>query len=312
MKKFLILMMSLALVLAVVIGCSDDDENTPTDPNGLETGSLDDPELGLAQEALYNADDFSGELFTWMGFFIDSVLGEASQQSSSSSFVAKLASDSVFATYHDGSEYWYMYFRNIDTLFGNGVILDIITVTLYDSIQFLHSGDPVQWPDSSLLTGIINGAALVITTQNGFDDAFAAQNVTVVGAPGAIANKNDVTFNGTRTFEFGITDESGDCSLGLNATTTLTDLLMNIAYVDEGGCPEDGNLLHTATITIECTGDTTFSFSDTWTFDQTFDGDTIHVVVENSTTRWTFTDTCDVPIVTARPYAEIFDRIREK
>ncbi len=309
MKKIVVWMLALGLMVALVVGCGDDD--TPTEPNDLETGSLDDAEFVLAEEAFYGAEDFSDEMFFWMELFIDSIFWEASQQGGSSAYVDKPLADSIFATYHGSSQYWYLYFRAVDTTWGAGdVVEEIVTVILRDSMQFLHGTDPVQWPDTMLLTSVINGAGLSVSTMTGLGNAMATQNVTVVGAAGEIANHGDVTLDGTRTFTLVLVGEGGQCSVELDASATATEVAMNVAEMEEGGCPASGNLVHVATITIECTGDTTFTFSDTWTFDQTFFGDTIQVVVENSTTRWTFTDTCEVSGVT-RPYAELFARIRQ-
>ncbi|UCG62960.1 MAG: hypothetical protein JSV52_06680 [Candidatus Zixiibacteriota bacterium] len=310
MKKILILLLSLGVVLALVIGCSDDDG--PTEPNELLTGSTEDPEFVLAQEALFGAEDFSDEMFTWMEFFIDSVFGEAAQPSGSSAFTAKLLADTVWVTYHEDSEYWYLYFRHDDTTWVGDVVQEVTTLRLYDSIQFQHTGDPVQWPDSSALTAVVNGVTLLVTTMTGQGNAMATQAVTVAGAAGEIANHGDVVLDGTRTFALMLTGEGGQCSVDLEASATADDIALNIAASEEGACPESGNLVHVATITIECTGDTAFTFTDTWTFDQTFFGDSIKVVAENSTTRWTFTDTCDVVAGPTRPYAELFARIRER
>lgn len=312
MKKILILLMSLGLLLAMVMGCGDD-ETTPTEPEDLQTGSIDDPGFQLAQEAVDNAEDFSDEMFDRMERIIDSVFFMKSQLSAAGNAVTGSAADEVFLVYNEDSDYWFLYFEGEETIYGQGdVVEDIVTITLFDSIQFLHGLNPVQWPDSALLTGIANGAALAVTTQSGLGNANATQQVTIEGAPGEIAFAGDVILDGIRTFDLGLTNEGGSCVIALEATATATEIALNITDSEEGACPQSGNLVHVATISIECTGDTTFSFSDTWTFDQTFFGDTIQVVVENTTTRWTFTDTCDITGPAARPYAEIFARLREK
>lgn len=311
-KRILILLLSLGLVLAVVYGCSDDDG--PTEPNDLQTGSLDDPEFQLAQEAFFDAEDFSDEMFDWMELFIDSIFFEAAQQSSSSSFTAKLLADTIWVTYHEDSEYWYLYFRHDDTTWDGDAVQEVTTTRLYDSMQFLHGDVPQQWPDSNLLTGIANGALLTVGTLTGLGSATATQDITITGAAGELAHEGDVVLAGTRTFALGIVGEGGQCTADLEASATATAIALNIAASEEGACPESGRLVHVATIALACTGDTTFSFSDTWRFDQTFYGDSIKVVVENSTTRWTFTDTCDVIVLAApaRPDSELIARLRER
>lgn len=76
------------------------------------------------------------------------------------------------------------------------------------------------------------------------------------------------------------------------------------------GCPSSGTLRHTGAINMSCTGDTTLTHNDHWSIIQTFDGTMIHVVVENSTTRWEYNEICGGAVVSENRMPAITDRLR--
>ncbi len=312
MKRLILLAIMLGLALTFVIGCSDDDEDAiPTTPTILEQGSLDDADFVAAQEALFGAEDFGDSLFVWMEECMERVESDPDNPANAGKVVPTMAaSDPVIITYHDGSQYWYIYIQSVDTIYGQGqTITDILTFVLEDSIRFLHGSTVVQWPDSDLLTRVNNGALMTVTTQSGLGNATAAQNVSVVGE---IVARGDVTIDGSLSVNFSVSGPGGACSASLAATATADDIVLNMTEADDGGCAQSGHMAHIGTLALECTGDDTLSYSERWTFDQTFYGDSTLVVVENSTTRWTFTDTCDVSGPVTKPYEDLLAAVRRR
>ncbi len=310
MKKLILFAVLIGLVLSVVIGCSSDDDDSPVTPITKEDGSLDDFEFMAAAEAYYSAEGMSDMMLGWIDVLIDTVFEDsASLSSSGKPFVITATSDSVYATYHSNSQYWYFYARAVDTSYGQGQeIEDIATFFLEDSIQFLHGTTPVQWPDSTLLTGIKNGAVLNIDSEADQVGLAAGQLITLTGD---IVYRGDITLVGSQYFELDIYAAGDDtCNLSLDMATTANAIQGNLTVMDNEGCPTSGSLSNSGVIAISCTGDTTFSFTDNWTIAETFYGDSAVVVFENTTTRWTFTDYCDGGGIITKPLADLMAALK--
>ncbi|MEW6413244.1 MAG: hypothetical protein AB1483_12360 [Candidatus Zixiibacteriota bacterium] len=306
MRKLILFAVIIGLALSVVVGCGDDDD-TPTTPIVKDDGELNDPEFLAALEAYYTAGSMSDMMLGWIDILIDTVFEDSALLSASGKpIVITATSDSVYGTYHSTSNYWYFYASAVDTIFGQGqVVEDIVTFLLEDSIQFLHGTTPVQWPDSTLLTAIKNGVAL--TLDSGEGDLTAGQFLTLTGD---IVMRGDVTLTGSRSFDMAIYDESDDtCTLTLDMTTTASSIEGNLTVLEEGGCPSAGSLTNAGIIGINCSGDSAWSFNDNWVVTETFYGDSSVVVFENTTTRWTFTDYCESGITT-KPLADIMAAIK--
>jgi len=289
MKKLLKagLLAALVLSLLIAVGCDEDDEGA-TGSTDKQVGDLNNPEFLQVQAALEDADEFSGLMFEAVLFAIDTILFEAGQGSSGRTYPGKhltsTEADSVLLTYHETSQYWYLYSSSQITA-GD----DTLTMVTTDSIQFLHLDGPVQWPDSSLLIGVNNGVYLSMMSSGG-EHIIAGQLLTVMGE---ILTDGDITMNGNQVFDVLLANDVDSCSLDLNLTTTATNVVLNIEHVDSSGCPSSGVLQQHGTIAIACTGTPSVSYSDTWTITQTFTGDDMYTVVaENSTTRWTYSGSC--------------------
>ncbi|UCD62914.1 MAG: hypothetical protein JSW34_09135 [Candidatus Zixiibacteriota bacterium] len=291
MRRVILIGLALGLMAAFVVGCGDDDE-TPT-TSTKDTGDLSDPTYVVVEGAFTESEAVADELWAWLEGLMDTVFTDSANLASGKYPPAVAAADSVSLAYHANTQYWYLYIRHIDTTFGQQqAVQEIVTFVLHDSVQFVHGTAAVQWPDSSLLTRINNGVLLTVNTMTGVGSMTAAQNVNVVGAPGEIVDRGDVVLNGTRSYDFNVTDQANNCSIDIDITGTANDVGMNLTVIDAGGCPNSGVLTHNGTIAIECTGDNTVSFSDTWVITQTFHADSYDIVVENSTTRWATTETC--------------------
>jgi len=274
-------------LLALAAGCGDDEK--PTAPTTKATGDLDDPEFRRVENTLSAAVEYGEMLLnnTWyvIGQVGDSTPGVADDgRPTRQPFTPSSEGDSTLLVYHSASQYWYFFAQEI-----MAQMTDTLTITLRDSVQFLQATGPVQWPDSALLTGINMGGRLSLVLTNG-DSAAAAHVLAVMGQ---LSSGGDVTINGTQDFLVDSHHGADSCEVFADVHATATDIEMNLASNQSGGCPYGGVLWYRGNFDIACTGDPAVDFADVFTITGTFQGNnTIAYVVENSTTRWTFTETC--------------------
>ncbi len=290
MKRLLLLatLLTLGLSLAFVTGC-DEDKGTNEEK---AVGDTLDPVFGAIEEGFAGVDDMTPFMLSQSLEFAFFLLYDTSEsvacKGSFDTKALRVASDSVFYTYHSSSQYWYFYGSHVDTSVSGDTVEDL---TVEDSIQFLHGVNPVQWPDSNQLTGIKAGGSVSAYSAPA-DTLLFNQNFTIIGD---IPGMGDVVINGngqvTAAGDFD-TDSLSSCHGSLTMTQTISNVELNLTTLEEDDCPTAGTVVNTGTVSIECTGDTTFSFSDSWTITQTFSGDIITIVFENSTTIWTVTYTC--------------------
>ncbi len=280
------LVLALLLTLGLVGGCSDDDE--PTGPAEKAVGNVDDPEFMWTVGAMDEMEEFGDEMMAFLLLGIDTVLqtqGAGSPFHGGRQFqAAGIEADSVYLTYHETSQYWYLFFQGVETIGPEET-----TVTVIDSIQFLHATGPVQWPDSVLLTGVNNGVLLNLESNLGSVIA-AHQQITLTGE---LLTDGDVVLSGTQGFDVFLVGPPGSCTLDLNMSTTATSVGLNIEHTDAGGCPESGVLRYTGTIGVTCPVSPPVVYNDSWTIVMTFTGnDEFRIVAENATTRWTYNGSC--------------------
>lgn len=286
MKRLLLLsvLMMLGVSLAFISGC---DEDEATNPPEKAVGDTLDPIFVAVEEGFEGIDDMTSFLLIQSLGFSFFVLYDTSESVAGKGPFGieglKSAIDSVVLTYHSSSQYWYLYVSSAGTS-GDTVW----SLTFEDSIQFLHGDNPVQWPDSTELTSIKAGGSFSMYMTPG-DTLSASQNFTITGD---IAGLGDVVFNGNGQLSIDLDFYDPSCSFDFDMNQTISNLQLNITELGEESCPTAGTIRHVGAVSVECTGDTTFTFSDTWSITQTFSGDIITTVFENSTTVWTVTDTC--------------------
>lgn len=313
MKKSLMILL-IAIVatgLVLVIGCSKDDEET-TQPVVKQTGDPNAEEFEATGAAFGFIEMLNQEMFGFMFETIDTILNDPGFPVASKGrfavFSTGTTSDTIFLTYHAGSQYWYLYAQAVDT---ETIELEdvIITLTVTDSIQFLHGAIPVQWPDSALLTGVKNGASMEMSFSNEMASIDAHQRITVMGD---LPGYGDIEVDGNSSFDVYMSMDGVEqsCTFDMNLSSTLTDIMMNLVNMDAGGCPSSGRASYGGAINLACQGDTTFTFNDNWSVVQTFTGTTIQYVVENSTHRWEFEEPCGVVKAPGNAITEFLTRLR--
>ncbi|MEW5993724.1 MAG: hypothetical protein AB1744_04925 [Candidatus Zixiibacteriota bacterium] len=277
-------------MLAFVAGCDDDGETTG--PAKKETGDPNDPIFVQVDSGFSEFSELTPMMLMMSLTFIDSVFSSqpAPGKPLEDPVSAGIASDSFLKTYHSNSQYWYFYLGHWDTIPSGDTTFSMV---LEDSIQFLHDTMPVQWPDLASLTGVNVGASFSINVADSATDAQISAG-QVASITGDIPRLGDVVITGSGQMSAGATysDMSDTCSIAFNMSQTISDVYLNLTTIMNDGCPDSGALIHSGQLSIGCTGDTVFSFSDNWTISQTFYGDSTRIVYENSTTRWEYTDTC--------------------
>ncbi len=297
MKRLLIvsMLMLIGVSLVFVLGC---DEEKSTGPGGNKTeGDPNDPVYTAVSDGMEAPGEFNGMLLSFTMEFSDAILDSdvvLVPQGEKTFFEKALGieAESLSLSYHDASQYWYFFFTadELDTL-SNGVI-DTLVLTVTDSIQFLHDTLPVQFPDSALLTGIKCGASLEATSS--FHGTISVtQNASIEGD---LPAQGDIMIVGTGTMNMNgrnNEDTVSYCTIVLAMNVVFDSLQANLTDLENDGCPYAGSWSFSGSINLNCFGDTLFSYNDTWTVHETFNGNITTTTFENSTTKWTIVDTCE-------------------
>ncbi|HUV30846.1 MAG TPA: hypothetical protein VMY05_07160 [Acidobacteriota bacterium] len=286
MKRILALggILVVMFALGAFLGCGDDEDKGTG--SGLDIGDTTSLEFQAARDMFEQNEGLTEMTLDYLFDIVDSVYNHPDFPGSAGSrrngYDAALQVDSFLLVYHAGSQYWYAYIMDAE---------GADTMILQDSVQFLHGVLPVQWPDSALLTGIKTGLVYTFDRQSLNASVVAHQLLSIVGN---IAGYGDVVINGSQSVALSVvTGEGTVCNNSLTMNATFSNIALNIEDMQmNDACPTAGKITHTGNISIDCEGDYTYSYSGSWAISQTFDGNEIHYVFENSTTRWTYTDYC--------------------
>jgi hypothetical protein len=185
--------------------------------------------------------------------------------------------------YHADSRYWY--FEHTDTT-SAGIEIG------HDSIQFLHSGEAVQSPDSALLTEIKGGTRWVridTTTAKRGDhlapgDTLFTIHLTfdMTGEQGAIAAAGDVVIamdaqsSGLPPGYY--TQCDWDCDLAATGDSIALNLI-------DDRCPKSGEIWYAGFYAMTCPLPEP-SFSGTWDARGTFSDGVLTWYIENEVYYW--------------------------
>jgi hypothetical protein len=202
--------------------------------------------------------------------------------------------DSIW--YNDDNQYWYAQDQGFEYEYG-------MPYFAYDSLQFVHGDAASKWPDSATLTRINGGGYRLYTIVTAKDGVAGDTGIyyefagNIAGAAGDVAGLGDVTANGSgRLYFFYIPFKDASeiiCDYEIHDSFQADNVYMNLfSLMFQGGCPSSGRIVHNADISLDCTGDTVFTDTDTWFMSETFANDSSHYVVENSDYRWEFSEPC--------------------
>jgi hypothetical protein len=164
-----------------------------------------------------------------------------------------------------------------------------VCLSAVDSIQFVGTDGPMQYPDIEQLTRINSFLSLEVTAPD-IEQAEAYQNMVVEFEEGLTA----IVMNGTSGASIALeqTDPQTQavCDIGMEFET----MAINVRMALEGeGCPTSGRLTHDGMLHVACTGD-----SEEFTLDQrydvtvTFEDGTMRTQVVSGGNIWTHTEDC--------------------
>lgn len=268
-------LMVVAVLLAISLGCSGDDDKG-TGGTAKIPGELTDQEYLLFKNVFDYAEPTMTERIRDLLDLYKAVVAHKSGTT------AKLAA--LDPVYHFDTDYWYV--EHTDTT-EYGIEIS------HDSIKFFHSsGDPVQVPDSALLTEIEGGTYwILIDTTTAKDAAIPADGDTLAevyltmkmtGDPGEIAGAGDVVVSVWPSFG-GLQPALGGQCEGSGGFTAIGDKLsMNLTNDD---CPSSGEMFYIGTASITCPAPLP-SYSERWTVNETFNNGNVALHVENDTHYW--------------------------
>lgn len=278
------------LVVCVVapLACTLEETTTPTDPTSSNTNEIVDPGYEETYQLLGDAQELGRTLLNSTWWLLDSVV--SLQPDSDSCWRRRhqggtaLGCDSVELVYHENSGYWWQYRR-----FGEDTEAGSPSLTVIDSLQFVSSAGPVQWPEPGQLLDFAVGGYVAATYSDG-GIAMATHDLYFTGDA---LNGEDVIVSGLQTFLMDYSRDYDSCAVYLDV----------IAYIDEvaqpsypsvsSTCPRAGEVQYDGEVTMQCYGSRGGGFSDWWGISQTFLGDGMaHYVVINSTDEWTFVGDC--------------------
>jgi len=300
MRRLFVLGVLLLGALALVIGCSDDDEGTPV--GGLNQGDTADLSFQFVDSTI-GEDIFSTiESSVDIAFsLMDAMPGPGPR------FVREIPvvtlgtdqTDEVIITAVLNFEFvdpgWFVFQFEalvIETL-GN----DTTEITGIDSLQFLNNGvifdtttvememdeikirSHVQWTHSDDASGAVHHRIDIAIQESGVDTLMLVN-----------ASAND-------TLGLMWSTDSADCTLDVFNSMTLTDLLIDPDYED--ACPESGRLTASSTVGLSCEGGGQNPFDQldinhTWTITLVINTDgTVTFTYSNGTTLWTITRDCE-------------------
>ena len=300
MKKFLTILLAMTLIagLIFIVSCSDDEEEV-TGSTPLPAGDLNDPLFNAAWEPIDAASSQVPMGLEVMMNFLMGVLDSAASLGKGFDLKGLDIAQPDTVWYDEATKYWH----------GEGEYFEAPWAGYErDSVQFMHGGTAVQWPDTLLLTKI-NGGSYMIETYTVDIKGAASPEITdtvyefsfngyLSGAAGAIPSFGDVNAAGSGSIR--IHDQPNKnselvyCEFEIKDNFTATGIAFNIMALMMGSCPDAGNITHNSNIYLDCTGDTTFTYTGDWYMSETFATDSVHYIVENGVYRWDFWDECHV------------------
>lgn len=286
----------LSLLLQVVAGCSLSKKSTdpPDTPNTPNVGNLADDEFESNSEALSMSQGYTnqmiGEMFSGIGR-IDSLSGSPALAPGPGSVFASGEADSVVISYDGATGYWHIVVQADDSAQG-------LTMIFRDSLQMRSATGVVQWPDETVTqvrAGLQLTAVVIDSSANApsrFELDFREEFVMI----GEIMTEGIVTIDGDGAFLADVesSEDSSSCAFVIDMAVELWDLEIDLATIDQTDCPTGGTMATTGALDWYCTGGGfTLDVSGDWEVMATYNGANVVVVVQDSTTSWTYNGPCD-------------------
>jgi len=300
MRRLIVLGMLLFGALALVIGCSDDDEGTPV--GGLTQGDTADLSFQFIDTTV-GEDIFSNmgisielafSLMDWIPGASAGLLRDNPITTLGTSEYEDIIITSVIFTYTESG--WFVF--EFDALIVELPEYDTTEISGIDSLQFLNNGviidtsavDPemdefkirghAQWSHADDASGATHHRIDIETQESGVD------TLMLINAAG-----ND-------TLSLSLATDSANCTLDVYNTLAVTNLLVAMDD-EEDGCPQSGRVSVAATVDLSCIGGSQNPFdhldiNHTWVITLVFnDNGTVTMTYSDGTTLWTVTRVCN-------------------
>lgn len=287
-KKHLIFLSLLTLAALAIWGCSDSSTKTEGNPSDQEFVLMDQ----IMSESMMQ---FNIEALRLSLNLTDSV----AMMSEKPRPLLRLneTSDDILSIdelsyVYDDQNYWHIFTVSANVISSDFGDTDSLSVSGVDSIRFRNDGTPVQYPDEDSTDEINSrvhfdmdafgslGETFSFMHHASFDITGGQFDLDIFTLDGATSDSVDVSFD----------DYEGlSCDIFLNSDQTYADILFN----GDLECPESGTSAVTAVVDMSCSDSTgNFALSGTWTGDYTFSGDSVSVVIESGSTRWSYSEAC--------------------
>lgn len=240
-----------ALVL-LLLGTGCNGENTTLTP-----GAADDPGYQLFTQEFSNIDDGTGAMVESMFQVMNGVFN------ASPNAAPVPAANQVSLAYDDQTQEWVGSFQSTDSQTG-------ASLSILSRIQFIQGGDPVQYPDQTLVEQVKSSLQVEISG-NGIDNATGTQQIVM-----NVDHQTEdmlLTLNGTGSWQAALTHtgDAGTCDVSMDFASTANGIKLWASQTD-GGCPIAGALSYTGRADIQCTGGQNgdVSVTGSWAVSRTF------------------------------------------
>jgi hypothetical protein len=299
MRRLFVLGILLFGALALVIGCSDDDE-TPV--GGLSQGDTADLSFQFIDTAI------GEDIFSTIGISIDLAFSLMDEMPGANSQFLRENSrtslgldqdEEIIITAVLNFEYtesgWFIF--EFEAIVVETLENDTTHINGIDSLQFLNNGvlidTSVVDPDMDELK--IRGHA----QWSHSDDASGATHhrIDIEAQTSGVDTLMLVNAAANDTVSVSLATDSASCTLDVYNTLAVTNLLVDPEVED--ACPESGRLSVASTVNLGCTGGSQnpldqLDINHTWTITLVFnDNGTVTMTYSDGTTLWTVTRDCN-------------------
>lgn len=291
MKRFPVFLLAAVLVIgpAIIIGCSDDDEDQITGPT---PGDPNDPEFLMVSDIL--GEGFLDHDYNILGLSLLMMEYVPSKGSGKNPFKYDKAAqyiDSLDYTY-SYSDFWHTFTLYVRMVEGDLIASDTIIYTGVDSMRFRNPLGPVADPDSATMLDVHAHLDAELLMMDGYSvlSSHVQYVVTAVSMQGLVI---DGTSSDTLDGYFSEADTA--CTVSMTTSQTAADVLINpySAY----DCPMSGIISVGAALDIGCVADTaSWDFSGSWTARFVFNDGQITATYTSGNNVWTVTIPCETQI----------------
>ncbi len=257
MKRLLVLSM---LCLALFFGCEENNQDNTLNPGG----GIGDTDTSLVSEFFTGEDIFDNPFKTLdvSMALLDSI--PSTPAKASSDFRSLEGDDDVIITRilsYSYSEGWHIFSFEANSVSSLGY--DTVYISGIDSVKFLLSSQPLQYPNSTEDFDEIVQHAHAFWNSSWGSDYGSVHHLFEVNKE-IVSLDTFITINGIVNDTVAATEEdsTSNCSIGANLNQTITNLKLNVSDQAQNDCPISGSIISSTNLDIYCLSlDTANSFT---------------------------------------------------